>query len=70
MVSQLPYKCYLEEHPWEIDLRFARGLPPGWGMPEIGDNFAVHESQKINRPQLSGPVGEREGEVATSHPRG
>ena len=27
--SQLPYKCYLEE--WEIDLRIATGLPPGWG---------------------------------------
>ena len=28
-------------------------------MPEIGDNFADHETQQIDRLQLSGPVAER-----------
>ena len=32
--SQLPYKCHLEEVAlWEIDFRFAPGLPPGWFCP-------------------------------------
>ena len=30
-VSQLPFNTTrVEWHPWEIGLRFAPGLPPGW----------------------------------------
>ena len=39
--SQLPYKCH--QHLWEIDLRFAPGLPPGWeGLQEEGDRRELH----------------------------
>ena len=32
--SQIPYTCYLKKwHLWEIDLRFAPGLPPGCPHP-------------------------------------
>ena len=38
--SQLPYKCHQHRVVWEIDLRFAHGLSPGWKRPKLASERA------------------------------
>jgi hypothetical protein len=32
----------IERHPWEIDLKFSPGLPPGWGEAELTSRTPHH----------------------------
>jgi len=45
--SQLPYKSRIGWHLWEIDLRFASGLPPGWGRADLDPRRAFVEAERF-----------------------